>query len=58
MAGTTPPVTGIKLRGAKLLKIRKVRDAAPAADGTSHPVDLLRAHLAFAAMFGHGGMRL
>ncbi|MFR9769315.1 hypothetical protein [Nocardia sp. SC052] len=55
---TAPPVTGIELRGAKLLKIRKVRDAAPAADGTSHPVDLLRAHLAFAAMFGYGGLRL
>ncbi|WP_067474209.1 hypothetical protein [Nocardia amamiensis] len=55
---TTPPVTGIKLRGAKLLKIRKVRDAAPAADGMSGQVDLLRAHVAFARLFGLKGIRL
>ncbi|WP_181722923.1 cell envelope biogenesis protein OmpA [Nocardia gipuzkoensis] len=55
---TTPPVVGVNLRGVKLLKIRKVRDAAPAADPTSRPIDLLRAHLAFAAIFGYGGLRL
>ncbi|MBF6341300.1 hypothetical protein IU450_36275 [Nocardia abscessus] len=55
---TTLPVTGIKLRGVKLLKIRKVRDAAPATGPTSPPTDLLRAHLAFAALFGYGGLRL
>ncbi|MGQ4616291.1 hypothetical protein [Nocardia sp. R7R-8] len=51
---TTSPVVGVDLRGVELLKIRKVRDAAPADDdGSARPIDLLAAHVAFSILFGN-----
>ncbi|WP_406274531.1 hypothetical protein OH799_01360 [Nocardia sp. NBC_00881] len=51
----TPPAVGINLRGVELLKLRKVRDAAPAADRQSQPVDLLASIVAVRALFGESG---
>ncbi|MFI9410127.1 hypothetical protein [Nocardia gamkensis] len=55
---TTPPGIGVNLRGVTLLKIRKVRDAAAAADGPPLPIDLLPSYAAFAKLFGLKGIRL
>ncbi|MFQ6331675.1 hypothetical protein ACLMAL_36905 [Nocardia sp. CWNU-33] len=49
---TTPPVIGVDLHNARLLKVRKVRDAAPSTD---QPIDLLAALIAGRRLFGGGG---
>jgi hypothetical protein len=55
---SAPPGIGINLRGVTLLKIRKVRDAAVAADGPPLPIDLLPSYAAFAKLFGFKDIRL
>ncbi|WP_327097159.1 hypothetical protein OIE68_46115 [Nocardia vinacea] len=49
---TTPPAIGVDLRNARLLKVRKIRDAAPNPD---QPTDLLAALILGRALFGDPG---
>ncbi|MEU7764988.1 hypothetical protein AB0B25_07675 [Nocardia sp. NPDC049190] len=47
----TPAAVGVNLRDARLLKLRKVRDAAPGSDH-QQPVDLLAGIIAVRKIFG------
>lgn len=51
---TTPPAVGVDIRAARLLKVRKIRDAAPT-DAGDQPVDLLAALIVSRKIFGSGG---